>query len=105
MNENNRAEIEQNFGMIIEDGIAKMPHRQCFAGSLATADRLIRTMRPIAGLENSVKMLTEIPATAHSIKGKGMLSEGYDADIVIFDEDVNIERIIIKNKNGVKIYN
>ena len=105
VNENNRAEIEQNFGMIIEDGIAKMPHRQCFAGSLATADRLIRTMRPIAGLENSVKMLTEIPATAHSIKGKGMLSEGYDADIVIFDEDVNIERIIIKNKNGVKIYN
>ena len=105
VNENNRAEIEQNFGMIIEDGIAKMPHRQCFAGSLATADRLIRTMRPIAGLENSVKMLTEIPATAHSIKGKGMLSEGYDADIVIFDEDINIEKIIIKNNNCVKIYN
>jgi N-acetylglucosamine-6-phosphate deacetylase len=91
--------------MIIEDGIAKMPHRQCFAGSLATADRLIRTMRPIAGLENAVKMLTEIPAISHSLNGKGRLSEGYDADIVIFDEDVNIEKIIIKNNNGVKIYN
>ena len=103
--EKSKTDIEQEFGMIIEDGIAKMPHRQCFAGSLATADRLIKTMRPIAGLENSVKMLTEIPAISHSLKGKGRLSEGYDADIVIFDEDISIEKIIIKNNNGVKIYN
>lgn len=96
--------IEREFGMIIEDGIAKMPHRQCFAGSLATTDRLIRVMRPIAGLENAVKMLTKIPAVSHNLCGKGVIGEGYDADIVIFDEDINIKKIIMKKGEKAFIY-
>ncbi len=30
--------------VIIEDGVAKMPDRSAFAGSVATTDRLVRTM-------------------------------------------------------------
>lgn len=35
--------------VIIEDGIAKMPDRTCFAGSVATDDRLVRVMVQKAG--------------------------------------------------------
>ena len=46
--------------VIIEDGVAKMPDRKAFAGSVATADRLLRTMVNIAEvpLTDAVKMLT-----------------------------------------------
>ena len=49
--------------VLIEDGVAKMPDRQSFAGSVATADRLVRNMyrmgeRP---LEEAVRMMTLTP--------------------------------------------
>src|SRR6201999_4020438 len=36
--------------VIIEDGVAKLPDRTAFAGSVATADRLVRTMVELAGV-------------------------------------------------------
>ena len=36
--------------VIVEDGVAKLPDRTSFAGSVATTDRLVRTMIQIAGI-------------------------------------------------------
>jgi N-acetylglucosamine-6-phosphate deacetylase len=50
--------------VLIEDGVAKLPDHTAFAGSIATADRLIKTMINTAGvsLQSAVKMMTAVPA-------------------------------------------
>lgn len=87
--------------IIIEDGVAKLPDRTAFAGSIATCDRLVRNMVKLAGVPlcEAVKMITYNPARLLGIeKRKGILSEGMDADITIFDEDICIKRTIINGK-------
>ena len=87
--------------VMVKDGVAKLPDLSAFAGSVATADRLIRTMLDMTGLEmrDAVNMLTINPARVMGIaNNKGSLEKGKDADIIIFDDMVNIERAIIKGK-------
>jgi N-acetylglucosamine-6-phosphate deacetylase len=86
--------------VIIEDGIAKMPDRSGFAGSIATADRLIRVMVQKAGLSihRAVRMMTQNPARINRLAGKGSLEPGNDADIVLFDEDIQIKSVYVKGK-------
>ncbi len=87
--------------VIVEDGVAKLLDRTAFAGSVATADRLVRTMVQIAGcsISDAVRMITENPAKLMGIADKkGALKKGMDADIVIFDENINIQNTIIKGK-------
>jgi N-acetylglucosamine-6-phosphate deacetylase len=84
--------------VIVEDGVAKLPDRSAFAGSVATADRLVRTMITLGGvpLEAAVRMMSRNPALIMGVGDrKGMLSVGMDADIVIFDEQIRIDRTII----------
>jgi len=98
--------LKNNFECFIEDGIAKMPDRSCFAGSVATTDRLVRVFKEQVGLPlpEIIRMITRTPAKAHGIEGKGELKEGFDADIVLFDEGINIEKIILSNLETVQIY-
>lgn len=88
---------EDGIPCIIEDGVAKLYDRSAFAGSIATADRLVRTMYKSVGipLETSVKMITEVPAGIMGLDKKGKLQKGYDADIVIFDENINVKTVIV----------
>jgi N-acetylglucosamine-6-phosphate deacetylase len=84
--------------VIVEDGVAKLPDRSSFAGSVATADRLVRTMVRDAGvrLEEAVQMMTSTPARIIGFAGsKGSLAPGMDADIVIFDEDVRVSMTMV----------
>jgi len=84
--------------------VAKLPDRSSFAGSVATADRLVRTMINIAEvpLLDAIKMITVTPAKILNVfDKKGELTAGKDADIVIFDSNIKIEMTII---NGRIIY-
>ena len=86
-----------NMPYIIEDGVAKLADRSAFAGSIATTDVLVRTCVKKAGipLESAVKMITEVPTRIMKLKSKGKLEIGYDADIVIFDEDINVKKVLV----------
>jgi len=87
--------------VIVEDGVAKLPDRSSFAGSVATCDRLVRTMITMAGvpLPEAVKMMTKNPATIMGVDDrKGALVEGLGADIAIFDEQINIQATIVNGK-------
>ncbi len=87
--------------VIVEDGVSKLPDRSSFAGSVATADRLVRTMIQMAGisLPDAVRMMTATPARIMNIYGqKGSLAIGKDADIVIFDENISIQTTMAKGK-------
>jgi len=100
-NESILGDLENGLKVIVEDGVAKLPDRTAFAGSVATADRLVRTIITMAdvSLIDAIKMMTYTPARILNIENKkGSIEKGKDADIVIFDEDINIEKTIIKGK-------
>lgn len=82
---------------IIEDGVAKLLDRTAFAGSVATADRLVRVMatHTNVGIAGAVRMVTETPARLMGLKTKGRLEAGMDADILIFDENINIQTVFV----------
>jgi len=89
--------------MIVEDGVAKLIDRTSFAGSVATVDRLLKTMTNIAGvsLQDSIKMLTLTPARIMKIeKYKGLLTPGKDADIVVFNDDFKMQLVMVKGNIG-----
>lgn len=76
---------------IIEDGVAKLPDRTAFAGSIATSDQLLqRTVSAGIPLADTVKMMTETPAKIMGLNSKGKISKGFDADFTVFDEQLNI---------------
>ncbi len=93
--------LKNGLRVIVEDGVAKLPDRTAFAGSVATADRLVRTMIQIAGvsLTDTIQMITETPARIMGISDKkGSLQKGKDADILIFDENITISMTMVKGR-------
>lgn len=82
---------------ILEDGVMKMPDRQAFAGSIATMDRQMRNMVQLAGVSlcDAVTMATATPARVAGLDDrKGYLKSGYDADIVLMDESLQVQTVI-----------
>lgn len=90
----------QDTEYIIEDGVCKLPDRSAFAGSIATADRLVRVMVREAGVsvEEAVKMITAVPCCIMGLESKGSLDKGYDADIVVFDDDIRIQKVFVNGE-------
>lgn len=87
--------------VIVEDGVAKLPDRKAFAGSVATADRLVRTMINVAKvpLVEAVKMITLSPARVMRIdQKKGSITPGKDADIIVFDENIHVQFTMVRGE-------
>ena len=86
---------------VISDGVAFLLDKSAFAGSVCTADRCIRTMVQLAGvpLLDAVRMMTVNPARAIGEDSrKGVLRPGMDADVCIFDQDIQIKSVFVGGK-------
>jgi len=97
--------LKDGLKVIIENGVAKLSDRTAFAGSVATADLLVRNMVQLVEvpLLHAVQMITSTPAQICKIdRYKGTLTAGKDADVIIFDENIEIKTTII---NGNIIIN
>ena len=71
------------------------------ASVCASAGRLVWNMINLANVSvtDAVKMMSYTPARIMNVADKkGSLVAGKDADIVIFDDDVNIKTTIVKGK-------
>ncbi len=91
--------------VIIEDGVAKLQDRTAFAGSVATTDRLVRTMLKLGhlSLEEIVRMISLNPARVMKVDSyKGSIEEGKDADLVVFDDNVQVSLTMVE---GRVVYN
>lgn len=80
---------------VIEDGVCKLADRSAIAGSIATGIRLLRTMVREAevSLADAVRMASGTPARIMGIDGrKGMIRAGMDADLIVFDDDMEVCR-------------
>ncbi|ERJ59090.1 N-acetylglucosamine-6-phosphate deacetylase [Sphingobacterium paucimobilis] len=90
--------------VIIEDGVAKLPDLTSFAGSVATADRLIRTMINVAeiSLIDAVQMLSLNPSRIMRIDDQtGSIEKGKLADLILFNERIEVKTTIV---NGNIVY-
>lgn len=102
--------LKNGLKVIVEDDVAKMPDRSSFAGSVATTNRLVRNMVQLAGVSllEAVRMASTTPARIMGVQDqKGTLTQGKDADIVIFDDHINVLTTIVEGrvvfeKNRVK---
>jgi N-acetylglucosamine-6-phosphate deacetylase len=81
----------------VRDGIARTQSGS-LAGSTLTMDKAVQNVMQFAGLtpQQAVTMATLSPARAMHIEDrKGQLAAGHDADILILDKDLNVQKTII----------
>ncbi|MCH5191936.1 MAG: N-acetylglucosamine-6-phosphate deacetylase [Oscillospiraceae bacterium] len=92
---------ENGVEVIYEDGVMKLADRSCLAGSAASMDILVRNMYKSVGapLWDAVTMASSTPARTVGVADrKGYIKEGYDADILLFDGDINIKRVMVMGR-------
>ena len=83
--------------VIMEDGVCKLADRSALAGSIATMVTLIRTCIQKANIpmEDVFRMASETPAKIMGVfDRKGSIEEGKDADIIVFDRDINLTYVM-----------
>ncbi|MBE7046402.1 MAG: N-acetylglucosamine-6-phosphate deacetylase [Ruminococcaceae bacterium] len=85
--------------VIIEDGVAKLPDRTRFAGSVATGAMMLERLVNYFDFSilDAVKLLTSSPAKIMGMTDRGCIKNGLLADVVIFDTNLKINNVI---KNG-----
>lgn len=92
---------ENGVEVVYEDGVMKLADRSCLAGSAASMDRLVKNMYNSVGapLWDAVKTASSTPARVIGADDrKGYIKKGYDADILLFDKDINIQRVMVMGK-------
>lgn len=87
--------------VIIEDGVCMLSDKSAIAGSVATMDRLIQTCVLKVGipLEDVSRMVSETPGLIMGVYDrKGSICKKKDADIMIFDKNINLTHVIAMGK-------
>lgn len=69
---------------IVEFG-KNMPHPRAYGTNARVLGRYVRE-RQVIGLEEAVRRMTSLPAQKFKFKDRGLLREGYAADVVVFSE-------------------
>lgn len=71
------------------------------AGSVLVMNQAVKNMRDFSrcSLADAVKMASYNPAKNLGIEGKGLIKEGYDFDITVLDEDLNVVETYV---NGIR---
>ena len=80
--------------VIIEDGVAKLPDRSSFAGSIGIGDTMLAALVGRYGvpIETISYMMSASPAKVLGIK-RGEIKCGYDAELIILDENYKTVKI------------
>lgn len=95
---------ENGVEIVYDDGVMKLADLSCLAGSVATSSKLVKNMYKDSDipLVDAIKMASTTPANIIGIGNtKGKIQIGYDADLVLFDNDINIKHVSV-NGNIIK---
>ena len=87
--------------VVIEDGVAKLADRSCFAGSIATGIRMVKTLSTLAELDMPAVFRTVSYNPARIIKMEneiGSLEKGKYADFIIFDDEYSLDSVYISGE-------
>lgn len=92
---------ENGMSVVYSDGVMLLADRSCLAGSVATCDTLVRNLYKIVGISlcDCVKMASLTPARVVGLDNrKGKIEVGYDADLLLFDENISISAVYVSGK-------
>lgn len=87
--------------LVIENGVCKLADRSALAGSIATGDRLIRTLVEQAEipLHDAIRMASESPARLMGILDrKGTLEKRKDADIIFLNDRLETQATFVEGQ-------
>ena len=88
---------ENGMSVIYEDNVMKLSDRSALAGSASVLSDCVRNMYKTVGtpLYSAVRMASLTPAEVLGLSDKkGKIEKGYDADLVLFDDNINIKSVI-----------
>ncbi len=97
-------EIKPENRVIVEDGVAKLPDRSFYAGSIATGDVMLKWAVNKCGvsINDAITMLALTPAKVAGVDNKkGSLEIGKDADILLIDKEMNIKSVITAGQERI----
>ncbi len=88
---------------IVEDGVCKLKDRTAFAGSVSTADCLIKVLVKECGFDvaTAVKMMSKVPATILNLSDRGVIEQGKLADIVVFNDNFSVSNVFVEGKKVI----
>lgn len=83
--------MRQPFTMFASDsGVRKfgegMPHPRGYGNNTRILSRYVRELK-IISLEDAIRKMTSLPAQTFNLKDRGLIREGFAADLLIFDEN------------------
>lgn len=92
--------------VIVKDSAARLKNG-VLAGSVLTLDKAVRNIKNNLNmpLNEIIKLLTINPSkVCNTHLSKGLIKENYDADLILFDEDINIKHVFVNGKKIESIY-
>jgi len=83
--------MRQPFTMIASDSSVRdfgdgFPHPRGYGNNARVLARYVRELK-IISLEDAIRKMTSLPAQTFGLKDRGLIREGFAADLVIFDEN------------------
>ena len=88
--------MQEPFTMIASDsGVRQLdesvPHPRGYGNNARVLGRYVRELKLIT-LEDAIRKMTSLPAQTFGFRDRGLIREGFAADIVIFDENTIIDQ-------------
>ncbi len=97
---------QNGLDVIVEGGIAKLYDRSAFAGSVATGERMLKTIASKLGAVEASKLLSLNPAKTIGCEHElGSIEVGKSADFIIADTEYNIKKVILNGEEVPDEYN
>ena len=78
-------------GSALNDAAPGFPHPRSFGTNVRVLGKYVRE-DGVLGLEEAIRKMTSLPAQVLRLKDRGLLREGYHADLVVFDPDKVADR-------------
>src|SRR6266542_6426509 len=93
--------MAEPFTMIASDsGVREIdesvPHPRGYGNNARVLGRYVRELR-LLSLEDAIRKMTSLPAQTFGFRDRGMVREGFAADLVIFDENTVSDRATFDN--------
>src|SRR5919112_4386314 len=67
------------------------PHPRGYGNNARVLGEYVRNLK-IISLEDAIRKMTSLPAQTFGLRDRGLIREGFAADIVIFDENTIIDQ-------------